>query len=46
MVDNPEDVLTIGHPTVNETVESTLKGGGAPSAIPEIGPLMSTDSVQ
>ena len=42
MVDNPEDVLTIGHPTVNETVESSLQGGGSPSAIPEVGPLMTS----
>ena len=35
-------MLIIGHPTVNETVESTLKGGGAPSAIPEVGLLMTS----
>jgi glyoxylase-like metal-dependent hydrolase (beta-lactamase superfamily II) len=37
LVDNPDDVLIIGHPKVNETVESSLKGGGSPSAIPEVG---------
>lgn len=42
MVDNPEDVLIIGHPKVNETVESSLQGGGSPSAIPEVGPLMTS----
>lgn len=42
LVDNPEDVLIIGHPKLNETVESSLKGGGAPSAIPEVGPRMTT----
>ncbi len=42
LVDDPKDVLVIGHPTVNETVESSLKGGGAPSAIPEVGPLMTS----
>jgi alkyl sulfatase BDS1-like metallo-beta-lactamase superfamily hydrolase len=42
LVDNPEDVLIIGHPTVNDVVESTLKGGGSPSAIPEVGPLMTS----
>lgn len=42
MVDNPEDVLIIGHPSVNATVESSLKGGGSPSAIPEVGPLMTS----
>ncbi len=40
LVDNPEDVLIIGHPKVNETVESSLQGGGSPSAIPEVGPIM------
>jgi len=40
LVDNPKDVLVIGHPKVNETVESSLKGGGAPSAIPEVGPIL------
>ena len=42
MVDNPEDVLIIGHPAVNETVERSLKGGGSPSVIPEVGPLMTS----
>ena len=42
LVDNPEDVMVIGHPKLNETVESSLKGGGAPSAIPEVGPLMTS----
>jgi len=40
LVDDPEDVLVIGHPKLNETVQSSLQGGGAPSAIPEVGPLM------
>ncbi len=40
LVDNPEDVLIIGHPTVNQTVETALQGGGSPSAIPEVGPYM------
>lgn len=44
-VDNPDDVLIIGHPKVNETVESSLKGGGSPSAIPEVGPLMTSRAV-
>lgn len=42
LVDNPEDVLIIGHPKLNETVESSLKGGGSPSAIPEVGPRMTS----
>jgi len=42
LVDNPEDVLIIGHPKLNETVENNLKGGGSPSAIPEVGPLMTS----
>ena len=40
LVDNPDDVLIIGHPKVNETVEASLQGGGSPSAIPEVGPYM------
>ncbi|WP_340112127.1 alkyl sulfatase dimerization domain-containing protein [Maribellus mangrovi] len=42
LVDNPDDVMVIGHPKLNETVESSLKGGGSPSAIPEVGPLMTS----
>lgn len=42
MVDNPDDVLIIGHPKLNETVENNLRGGGSPSAIPEVGPLMTS----
>lgn len=40
LVDDPNDVLIIGHPTVNETVKSSLQGGGIPSAIPEVGPIL------
>jgi len=40
LVDDPDDVMIIGHPKVNETVESSLKGGGSPSAIPEVGPIL------
>jgi len=42
LVDDPDDVLIIGHPNLNETVENSLKGGGSPSAIPEVGPLMTS----
>ena len=42
LVDNPDDVLVIGHPKLNETVQSSLQGGGSPSAIPEVGPLMTS----
>jgi len=42
LVDNPDDVLVIGHPRLNETVENSLKGGGSPSAIPEVGPVMTS----
>jgi len=40
LVDDPDQVLVIGHPKLNETVQSSLQGGGAPSAIPEVGPVM------
>ncbi len=42
LVDDPDDVLVIGHPKLNETVESNLRGGGSPSAIPEVGPIMTS----
>lgn len=42
LVDTPEDVLIIGHPKLNETVEATLRSGGSPSAIPEVGPIMTS----
>ena len=41
LVDNPDDVLIIGHPKLNETVEGNIRGGGAPAAIPEVGPILS-----
>lgn len=40
LVDDPDDVLVIGHPKVNETVRASMQGGGSPSAIPEVGPYM------
>ena len=42
LIDNPENVLVIGHPKLNETVQSSLQSGGSPSAIPEVGPLMTS----
>ena len=45
LVDNPDDVLVIGHPKLNETVQSSLQGGGSPSAIPEVGPIMTARGV-
>ena len=40
MVDDPGSVEVIGHPEVNATVATNLRGGGAPSAIPELGPVL------
>ena len=40
MVDDADSVRTIGHPKLNETVEANLEGGGAPSEIPELGPML------
>jgi alkyl sulfatase BDS1-like metallo-beta-lactamase superfamily hydrolase len=40
LVDNPDDVLVIGHPKLNATVQTSMQGGGSPSAIPEVGPYM------
>ena len=45
LADNPDDVLVIGHPTVNQTVESSLQGGGIPSAIPEVGPILTARTI-
>ncbi len=42
LADNPDDVLIIGHPMLNETVQNNIQGGGSPSAIPEVGPLMTS----
>ena len=40
LVDDPASVRIIGHPKVNETVKANMQGGGAPSAIPELGPVL------
>jgi hypothetical protein len=40
MVDDSKSVMVLGHPKLNETVQANLQGGGAPSAIPEIGPVL------
>ncbi len=45
LVDNPDDMLVIGHPKLNEKVANSLKGGGAPSAIPEVGPIMASRAI-
>lgn len=41
MVDDPDSVTVIGHKMLNQTVKTNLEGGGAPSAIPELGPVLS-----
>lgn len=45
MVDDPADVMVIGHPKVNETVQSNIRGGGAPSVYGEIGPVLTGRTV-
>jgi len=46
LVDNPEDVMVIGHPTLNDTVKANLQGGGAPGgAYGEIGPVLTARAV-
>lgn len=42
MVDDPASVTVIGHPMLNDTVRTNLEGGGAPSAIPELGPALTS----
>jgi alkyl sulfatase BDS1-like metallo-beta-lactamase superfamily hydrolase len=45
MVDTPSDVMVIGHPSLNETVQSNIRGGGAPSIYGEIGPILTGRAV-
>jgi len=45
LVDNPEDVMVSGHPTVNDTVQANLRGGGAPPVYGEIGPVLTARAV-
>jgi len=45
LVDNPDDVIVIGHPKLNESVDSALKSGGIPSAIPEVGPILTARTI-
>lgn len=40
LVDNPKTALIVGHEKLNETVENSLKSGGAISRIPELGPVL------
>lgn len=45
MVDDPNDVMVIGHPNVNAQVEANIQGGGAPSVYGEIGPILTGRTV-
>jgi alkyl sulfatase BDS1-like metallo-beta-lactamase superfamily hydrolase len=45
MVDDPKSVMVIGHPKLNETIKANLEGGGAPSVIPELGPVLTARAV-
>ena len=40
LVDDPSDVLVVGHPSLNDTVRTNMQGGGAPSLVPEVAPVM------
>lgn len=40
MVDDPKSVMVVGHSKLNDTVKANLEGGGAPSVIPELGPVL------
>ena len=40
MVDDPTSVEIYGHPKTNETVKANLQGGGAPTEIPELCPVL------
>ncbi len=41
MVDNPKDVMIVGHPMVDQVVKENLESGGLKATIPELGPVMS-----
>ena len=45
LADDPDHILVIGHPTVNESVKNALESGGIPSAIPEIGPILTARTI-
>lgn len=45
LVDDPASVTVVGHKMLNETVKTNLEGGGAPSAIPELGPVLTARSL-
>lgn len=45
LVDDPKSVMVIGHPKLNETVKANSEGGGAPSAVPELGPVLTGRAV-
>ena len=40
LADGNKDVMTIGHPRLNEVVASNLGAGGAPSFYPEVSPYL------
>ncbi len=40
MVDDAGQVMVVGHAQLNATVQTNMQAGGAPAAIPEIGPLL------
>lgn len=44
-VGDSKDVMIIGHPELNNTVKNSLQGGGAPSKIAEVGPIMTARTV-
>jgi alkyl sulfatase BDS1-like metallo-beta-lactamase superfamily hydrolase len=40
LVSDPKTAVIIGHPKLNETIASNARAGGAPSSIPELGPVL------
>ena len=45
LAEGNEDVMVIGHPNLNKTVEANLQGGGAPAFYPELGPYLTARGV-
>ncbi len=40
LTEGETDILTIGHPNLNDVIEKNLLGGGAPAYFPELGPYL------
>ena len=46
IVDDPNSTMVIGHEMLNSTVMGMINAGGAPAAIPEVGPVLTGRAAQ